>query len=297
MISDYFPPQKRSTALAIYSAGIYMGMLVGFLMGGYLNQHFGWRTAFFIVGLPGIFISIWFYSTAKEPERGATDTGAAAGEPPSMGAVLSRLLSTNTFVFLAAASALNVFCIYGLSNWTPSFLQRLHGMKSSEAGVALGLIYGIFGGLGSFGGGWFTDHFGKEDKSWYLRLPAYAILISVPFAAGALFFEDRFLSLSCLGLCVGLQSMYLGPSISVAHSLVPASMRALTSAVFFLVINLVGLGLGPPVVGFISDMLRPALHSESLRWAMSIIILISLVSTRLFFISAKKLAIDLKLKA
>ena len=294
MISDYFPPQKRSTALSIYSAGIYFGVLIGFLMGGYLNQHLGWRTAFFVVGAPGIIFSLLFYVTVKEPRRGATDADTISAEPPTFGEVFKRLYSTKTFVFLSLASALNVFCIYGLINWAPSFLQRLHGMKSTEVGLSLGLIYGIGGAIGSYAGGVLTDHFGKEDKRWYLKVPGYAVLIAIPCAAGAIFLQNTALSLTCLGLCASLQSVYLGPSLAVAHSLVPASMRALTSAVFFLVINLVGLGFGPLVVGFISDLLKPTMGVESLRWALSIIIVVGFASAILFFATAKKLVADLK---
>ncbi|HEY4327991.1 MAG TPA: MFS transporter [Mucilaginibacter sp.] len=296
MISDYFPPAKRSTALSIYSAGIYFGILIGFLFGGYLNQHLGWRTAFFVIGTPGIIFSLLFYVTVKEPRRGATDANTNANEVHTLGEVFKVLYSTKTFVFLALASALNVFCIYGLMNWAPSFLQRLHGMTSAETGKLLGPILGIGGALGSFAGGLLTDRFGKSDKSWYLKIPAYAIMVVIPCAAGAIFLQNTFLSIACLGLAASLQSMYLGPALAVAHSLVQASMRSLTSAVFFLVINLIGLGFGPLVVGILSDMLKPSLGVESLRWALSIIILISVASTILFFSTAKKLVVDLERK-
>ncbi len=297
MISDYYPPEKRSTALSIYSTGIYFGVLIGFLMGGYLNQHLGWRSAFLAVGIPGIIFSLLFYATVKEPKKGRTDFDrVSTNNSYSFGEALRLLYSNKTFVFLALAAALNVFCIYGLINWAPSFLTRLHGIKNSETGTSLGLIYGIGGALGSFGGGFLTDKLGKKDKRWYLIIPAYAILITIPGAAGALFLHNTFFSLSCLALCACLQSLYLGPSLAVAHSLVPASMRALTSSIFFLVINLIGLGFGPLVVGMISDLLKPMLGVESLRWALSIIMVMSLVSAILFFATAKKLVTDLKLK-
>lgn len=296
MISDYFPPEKRSTALSVYSTGIYFGILTGFLMGGYLNQHLGWRTAFFVVGIPGVIFSLLFYTSVKEPRRGATDTElASAIEPPSLREVLKRLYSTKTFVYLALATGLHTFCIYGLGNWAPSFLARLHGMKNAEIGALLGPIFGIGGAVGSFAGGFLTDYFGKRDKRWYLNIPAYAIIVSIPCAAGAIFLQNTAYSVLCLGLTASLHSMYLGPSIAVSHSLVPASMRSLTSAILFFVLNFIGLGFGPLVVGMISDLLAPSLGTESLRWAMSIILIISFGSTALFFVAARKLAVDLTL--
>jgi len=297
MISDYFPPEKRATALSIYSAGLYFGILIGFLMGGYLNQELGWRNAFFVLGVPGLLFSLLVYATVKEPQRGATDIRASTtDEANSLIHVLKLLYAKKTFVYLALASGLHVFCIYGLFNWEPSFLARLHEMKNSEIGVALGLIFGCTGAVGTFMGGYLTDHFGKKDKRWYLKIPAYAIMVAIPFAAGTLFLPNTFSSLVCLGITSFLYSMYLGPALSVAHLLVPASLRALTSAIFFLVINLVGLGFGPLVVGMLSDLLAPALGTESLRWAMSCILIMGTLSTTLFFIATSRLEKDLKLE-
>jgi MFS family permease len=291
MISDYFPPRRRSTALAIYSTGIYIGTLIGFIMGGYLNQRLGWRTAFFAVGAPGIIFSLLFYATVKEPRRGSTDAGSLPQtDTHTFWEVLKLLYSKKTFILLTMATSLLVFCIYGLLNWAPSFLGRIHGMTAAARGAALGLALGIGGGLGSFAGGALTDHFGSWDRRWYLKIPAFAILLSILFAAGALYLQDNTLSVICFGCTAALQSMYLGPSLAVAHSLVPASMRALTSAVLFLALNFIGLGFGPWVVGMISDQLTPALGVQSLRSAMSIVLVISVVSAILFFRTAKTLA-------
>jgi MFS family permease len=297
MISDYFPPEKRSTALSVYSSGLYLGILAGFLMGGYLNQHLGWRTAFFVLGIPGIIFSMLLYATVKEPRRGSTDSHApVANATHSMMHVVRLLYSMKTFVFLSLGGSLHVFCVYGLVNWGPSFLARLHGMQGADIGVALGLILGTTGALGTFVGGLLTDHFGKIDKRWYLKIPGYAVILSIPLVIGFLFSPNTFLSLTCLAASNFLYSMYLGPAIAVSHSLVPASMRALTSAVFFLMINLIGLGFGPLVVGVISDLLAPTLGVESLRWAMSIVAVVSIGSTLLFFASSKKIMGDLKHK-
>jgi predicted MFS family arabinose efflux permease len=294
MISDYFPPEKRSTALSVYSTGIYIGVLIGFLMGGYLNQHLGWRTAFFVLGTPGLIFSLVFYTTVKEPKKGATDSQKTTmGETPSLRDVLKLLYSGKVFVYLAMATGLHVFCIYGLLNWAPSFLSRLHGMKNADIGVSLGLIYGLGGAIGTWAGGYLTDYFGKKDKRYYLKIPGYAIILSILFTSGTLFLQNTIFTLVCLGGCAFLQSMYLGPSVAVAHSLVPASMRALTSAILFFVLNLVGLGLGPLAVGIISDLLKPALGIESLRWALSILIIISAGSATLFFTAANKIIVDL----
>jgi MFS family permease len=231
-----------------------------------------------------------FYITVKEPKKGATDASpTTVHEAPSFRSVLKLLYSSKVFVFLAIASGLHAFCIYGLFNWTPSFLSRLHGMKNVDIGVSLGLIFGFGGATGTWFGGFLTDYFGKKDKRYYLRIPAYAIFISFFFIAGTVFIRNTSLTLFCLAGCAFLQGLYLGPSIAVAHSLVPANMRALTSAILFLVINLVGLGFGPLVVGLISDLLKPSLRVESLRWAMSILLLVSITAGLLFLRAAKKM--------
>lgn len=294
MISDYFPPDQRATALSVYSTGIYFGIMFGFLMGGYLNQALGWRMAFYIVGIPGLIFSLLFYFVVKEPVRGAYDPHAVK-EITSHTAfdVIKKLFSTHSFIFLAFATAFNVFCTYGLSNWAASFLSRVHQMKSADIGLVLGLLFGIGGAIGTFAGGYFADTLGKKNKSWYLKVPCISIILAAFFAAIGLITAQVTICIIGLGLCVSLQSTYLGPSIAVAHSLVPASMRSLTSAILFFILNIIGLGLGPLTIGALSDRLIPSFGSESLRWALSIIVGIELVSASLFYIASRKIKLDI----
>jgi MFS family permease len=296
MISDYFPKEKRTAALSVYSTGLYIGILVAFLLGGYLNQHFGWRKAFLVMGVPGIIFSLLFFVTVKEPKKGATDVReSTSGKTYSLRTALKLLFSNKIILYLTIGTAQHLFCIYALLNWTPSFLSRLHGMKIMDIGVSLGLIFGIGGAIGTYVRRSLTDRLGKKDKRYYLRVPAYSVLISILFTTGALFFQNNYLTLFCLGVSAFLQSIYLGPFIAIAHSLVPASMRALSSAILLFMLNLFGLGFGPLVVGIISDLLSPSLGMESLRWALTIILLLSIGSAALFFAAAKKIGIDTSL--
>ncbi len=296
MISDYFPKEKRSAAFSFYSTGLYIGILIAFLMGGYLNQHYGWRRAFFVMGIPGIIFSLLFFVTVKEPKKGATDVReSTSGKTYSLRTALKLLFSNKIILYLTIGTAQHLFCIYALLNWTPSFLSRLHGMKSMDIGISLALIFGVGGAIGTYVRRLLTDRLGKRDKRYYLRVPAYSVLISILFTTGALFFQNNFLTLFCLGVSAFLQSIYLGPFIAIAHSLVPASMRALSSAILLFMLNLFGLGFGPLVVGIISDLLKPSLGIESLRWALTIILLLSVGSAALFFAAARKIGINTSL--
>ena len=141
--------------------------------------------------------------------------------------------------------------------------------------------------MGTFIGGYITDYFGKTDKSWYLKIPALAIMISAVSVAATFTFKNSFVMFFCLGVSTFLQSMYLGPAISVAHAMVPANMRALTSAILFFVLNLIGLGLGPLIIGMVSDLLQPSFGIESLRWALYLITPVALCSSIVFFYTSK----------
>ena len=204
------------------------------------------------------------------------------------------LFSKKSFVYLACATGFHTFCSYGLGNWIPSFLFRLHEMTSIEIGTSLGLIIGIGGGIGTFAGGYLADSFGKNDKKWYFKISAYAIMIAMPFTFGVYFLESTTLVLASLAVVYVCYGMFLGPSIAITHALVPIELRAFSSAILFFVLNLVGLGFGPLVVGMLSDLLSPSIGAESIRWALASTVFISLLAIVLFFKAAKYIEDDLK---
>jgi predicted MFS family arabinose efflux permease len=180
MISDYFPANIRSTALGIYSLGIPFGIMFGLFAGGWINEYFGWRIAFFVVGIPGLFLAILFRYSVKEPIRGQAEGRSDTKDQPTILETVKYLLKKKSFVHLAFGAALAAFVGYGAVTWLPSFFQRSYGMQTGEVGWYLGLILGIPGGIGIFLGGYLSDYFGSKDIRWYLWTVAIAMAITTP---------------------------------------------------------------------------------------------------------------------
>lgn len=288
MISDYFPPEKRATALSIYSLGIYFGILLGYLGGGWLDEYFGWRIALMVLGLPGLLYALLLLFTVKEPPKGYSDNKIKEEVPDeSFWYVLKVLMSKKTFVFLAFACGIHTFANYGVGNFYAPFLARVHEMPIGQIGTWLGLTTGIGGMLGTFFGGYMGDFLSKKDVRWYLWLPVIAELLNFLPAYGAFFISDTTWALVCYGITAFLTAVYMGPCLAVTHNLVDAHKRALASAILFLVLNLIGLGLGPLAIGALSDYLAPTYGAESLRYAFCFTFFTGAVAMVLYYLAAK----------
>lgn len=293
MISDYYPPQKRATALSIYSSGIYIGILLGFLFGGVIAESFGWRTAFMVVGIPGVLFAVVLRFTLKEPLRGRWEAQSSTGEKPGFKQTLALLRDRPSFWYLALGSAFISYVSYGNGNFMPSFLIRNHGLSLAEVGVVLALVSGLSGAIGTFLGGYLADRYGHQDMRWYLWIPMIGIAVGyLPFTY-FLTTDNTNVGLSVLFFALVLKTFYLGPCIAISHALVPPGMRALTSAALFFVINMIGLGLGPFLTGLTSDLLQPAYGDQSLRYAMLSTLQVALLAIAMFAMAAKRLPADL----
>ncbi|GAC21594.1 spinster family MFS transporter [Paraglaciecola arctica] len=282
MLSDYYAPEERGAAMSIYSMGLYIGILVGLLLGGWLADKIGWRMAFFAVGLPGILMAVVVRLTLKEPPRGGADmvSDPSVGESFTFKETLSYLWKSKAFRTGSFAAGFCAFAGYSTLTFIPSFLIRSHAMSVSEVGVALGLIIGVSGMIGAISGGYLADKLGKSDIRWYMWVPGLGALISLPFSMLALTLESLNAVLVCIFISNVFMSCYLGPTIAIAHHLVKPSMRATTSAILFFILNIVGLGCGPVVTGMVSDYLAPEYGVESLRYALifsSLVVLIAVV--------------------
>lgn len=195
---------------------------------------------------------------------------------------------------MAFAAALNAFCGYSVSGWTASFMIRSHGMTTGELGTWLALITGFGGAVGVLLGGIIADNMAVKDKRWYMWVPTIAGFISVPFLVGVFLADTAYVALALLVVPGFLSNVYLGSTIATTHNLVGLRMRAVSSAILFLILNIIGLGLGPTAVGMLSDYLQADYGQHSLRQSMLILIPIIMAwSTVHFFLASRSLPEDL----
>jgi MFS family permease len=306
IISDYFEPKKRATALSIYSMGVYGGGALGFLVGGNVAQVYGWRIAFFVVGIPGILLALLVKATLREPPRGFSDAIQVPVEPPPpFLQVLKTLWSKPSFRHLSIAAGLHAFVSYGVSTFYSPFFIRSHGMTVGEIGSWLAFVVAVGGLSGTFMGGALCDrYFGKtDDPRWYLWIPAITLVINVPFGLLVYSVQPKYPALWMLIPYIALSAAYLAPSIASTHRLVGLRERALASALLLLILNLIGNGLGPMFTGFLSDMFNSYFVSEGmdktqavaegLRWAIRVTVFINLWAALHYMLGARTLRQDI----
>ena len=296
LISDYFPPERRASALSIYNVGIPVGVMLGYLTGGWIVEFFDWRVAFFTVSIPGILLAVVLRLTVKEPPRGMSETGPVDTNNDSLQDVIRFLLSLRSFVLLSVACGFSAFSAYGFGSWVPAFLGRVHDMGHGEIGTWIGIESGIGGALGMIATGLLADRLGRRDPRWYLWLPAISIAIYLPFSVAFLLLEDATTALVLYFIPIALSSVYLGPAIALTHQLVKVRMRAVASSIMIFFLNLIGMGLGPQAVGIISDLLTPEYGAAGLRWSLLIVLSSKFVSIALFVLAARYVVIDLRAK-
>ncbi|MGY6661501.1 MAG: spinster family MFS transporter [Glycocaulis sp.] len=307
LITDYTPKEERASALAIYSMGIPLGSLAGMALGGLIADAFGWRVAFFVAGAPGIILAIMAFLTLPEPRRGL-EKKVVPVKGPSFADALRELKSKKSFWWISIGAALSAMVGYGHIAFYGSFYLRNHGegltaMAASVnemigvsfgpigfVGTALGLIIGICGAAGTFLGGVLADRAARKNVSGYATVPAIAGLVTViPFIA-AMLVDNVALSFALLAIPVFAGAIWYGPIFASAQSLVHPQTRATAAAVLLFIINLVGLGLGPLLVGTFSDIFAQTMGAaEGIRWSMVVFGGMGGIASIAFFLAARTL--------
>ena len=293
LLADYFPPQRRATALAVFSMGIHVGIAFGFLLGGWMSESFGWRRAFFAVGLPGLVLAMIVRLTVREPPRGHAEGLRVADAQPAAHEVATHLWRRRSFRHIALAAALHSFGGYAFASWGPPFFMRVHGMSGRAVGAWLGVVLGVGGAFGSVSSGLLADRIGARDARRQLYLPALAALAQIPFVVAVLMTAAPMPAMLYLFPSAVLSAAWFGPVFSLTQGLAEPRMRATAAAILVFVINIIGLGLGPLAVGMVSDALRPSFGPDALRWALLVIVAANLWAAVHFFAASRTIRTDL----
>lgn len=307
IISDYYPKERRATAQSIYSLGVYLGQFIGFITAGQIAATYGWRAAFYVVGLPGIAVAIIVKLTLREPPRGFSEpAGYVPTPPPKARAVLMKLARLSAFRHLSFASGLHALVAYGLQNFYAAFLMRSHGMSQLETSNWLAFITVVGGLTGTYLGGKLSDVFARRnggDPRYQMWVPAIALVINIPVWLLALLLPGKYAVMTMMVPAIALGATYLGPSISTTHQLVGVRERAVSGALLLFVLNLIGIGLGPMLSGYISDSLRDhfvaggmeleAARADGLKYALCIMSLANIWSAFHYWRAAKTLREDI----
>ena len=288
LIADYFPPERRSRALAIYSLGIPVGLAMGTLLGAYIASWIDWRAAFLVMGVAGILLAPVMLYFVRDPRRAAR---AAEDSVPIRQAfpIIARKPSFWLMAFGASCSSL---CGYGLALWTPSVFMRSFGLDLISTGQFVGTLLLVGGTAGVFAGGWLADRLGMRDRRWYVWLPAIAWLITAPTWAAGLMAPSLWIAWPLLLIPNALNILWLGPVVTAVQHLVPRRMRATASGSFLLINNLIGLGVGPLLIGRLSDALAETYGADALRNAAVACCAFYLVAALLMLLAARSLRSD-----
>lgn len=292
MIADYYPLRQRATALALWGLSNPFGTMLGFAAGGWITQALSWREAFLLFGIAGVALAP-LVLTMKEPARGRFDEPGDGRVQVPLREALGILWGSRAFRFLAAGGAAHAFVVFAAHNWNAPFFGRVHQMPIGQVALFLALAIGLGGGLGQFVGGWLADRLGRADRRWYMWLPALCSALLLPVSIGVYLVDDTATSMVLGVLQAVLLNVWFAPIVATAQMLVTARMRAFTSAMLVLIVNVLGLSLGPLMTGMISDALQPSFGVDALRYAILTSMGMCVVAGACFFRSGQHLVREL----
>ena len=291
IVADLFNKNERPRALGIYAIGTYLGVFLGYFIGGYVNQHYGWRMAFYTAGLPGIALAAVLWLTISEPRRGAM---AETFTPEPIGPTLGFLASQKTFIIVLVGFCLTTYTNYATSAWIPPFLARVHHLSSVEIGTYAGTFKGLCGMAGTLIGGLAVAQISKQDDRWKLWAPAIMSGLAGPVFAVCMLTQDFTTMVAALAATSFLVGFHLGPIFAIAQTVAKPSMRALASAIILLTATCFGQGVGPLVVGMINDALKNDYGANAVRYSLLSAAVTTTLGALLFVWAARSIRDDIE---
>ncbi|HUR41065.1 MAG TPA: MFS transporter [Verrucomicrobiae bacterium] len=291
IISDYFPPDRRGTALGIFNLGPPVGAAFGIAFGASIAAAYGWRTAFLALGAAGIVAAAVTWLVVREPKRGALDLAPAGPATARSGfwETAATFFSNRALLLVSLAGGATQFITYGLGNFTVLFLMREKGMVLQDVALWYALVVGIGMSAGIFLTGWLVDRYAPRWKQAYAVIPAIGLTLAIPFYVGFVYSPTWPMALVMLFGLMLLNYSYLSPSVALVQLETRPDQRVMAGALFLLVVNFIGLGLGPTYVGAASDWFRPGHPEHSLQMALFTLTPFYVVASVLFLALARVL--------
>ncbi|WP_411340857.1 MFS transporter [Sphingopyxis sp. J-6] len=297
LIADSVAPEKRSSAIAFYGLGVPVGSLLGLIIGGVVNDLYGWRAALMLVGAPGLLLALVVLFVMREPRHlRAAETAATANTaaPLSTREALREIFASRAFVYILIAASVTAFLGYGKGLWTISFFIRSHGLSTTEAGLSMAVVLGLAAALGTWLGGKLADKYGARDKRHILTFPAVGMAIVAPILFLGYYMEHWLVAMALLVVPSIVNNAYYGPAYGCVQGLVQPRARAVAASIMLFGQNLIGLGLGPFLFGVMSDALQPVAGQESVRWVLYGAAWLGLIPAFFFWRASLRLNAELK---
>jgi MFS family permease len=268
LLSDYFDRRRRSTAVGIYMMGPQLGTIIGFALAGVIAAQFGWRAAFLAAGIPGIILATVVLTTLREPARGATDAVAPQTVAPPLLQSLRLIWAKPALRHMIVGLTIANTVAAGVAVWLPALLMRMHGATVQQAGLSVALGIATFAALASFGSGAISDRLAAKAPDAVPRLAALAALITIPCVALGSLTAVYWIVIAAFAAKNIAHAAINAPGYAITLSLAPPQIRGTTTAVLQVLSNLFGYGLGPQLVGVISDGFKASQGANSLRYGM-----------------------------
>ena len=296
IIADIFPVKQRGTAMALLTTGGAIGAACSPLLGGMLLTLFDWRGAFFVLGLAGAPLALVVVLIVRDPPRGFSDglsPEISSSETQSIGPSLRTLFSKASFGWITAGLSIMALGHYGLLLWTPSLLMRSFGWTATATGVAITLYQGLPALAGSLFGGLLADMLYRRDRRWLTRIPMLSALIAGPFVVFFATVKSPEMALFALIIPSLATGLYLAPCYAAFQNLTPAHLRTTAAAIAVVCVTIVGAGLGPLLIGGISDVLSTHFGAQGLRYSMLSPAPVFLGAAAMFTRASRDLVFDL----
>jgi MFS family permease len=293
MISDLFPGSKRSTAMAVYQLGPVIGGFLGAFIGGWVNQYYGWHDAFLVAGIPGLLVAVIFLFTVKEPVRGASEKKKVSTGQQNLRQTFKFLLSQRCYMLLLVGFCFTTFTQFGFGTWTAPFLGRIHHLNSKQIGTYIGTVRALAGLVGTLVGGYLSDWAGRRNVRWRIYVSAICSILAGPGVLLFVFSKSLFWCIVGFTIVSATSPVHVGPIVAASHSVVKVGMRAFATSVIYLISELLGLGLGPFLIGVFNDHYGRLLGVDVIRYSMSTAAVTTLIGGLLFCFAAQFLQQDI----